>query len=92
LLAFTISPTITLDTALVSDDENLDNGDQLTEPADSLSKIEWYSPPPINDLDALVSSPPAGPVPSTSPPAPANHFQLGMSLSYYDGTGNAETA
>ena len=66
LSAFTISLTITLDSALVSDDEDSDNEDQLTEPADLLSDVEWYTPPPVDNSDALVSSPPAVPVPSSS--------------------------
>ena len=45
LLDFTISPTITWDSALVSDDEELDIEDQPTEPADLLSDIKWYTPP-----------------------------------------------
>jgi hypothetical protein len=42
LLAFTISPTITSDSALVSDDEDSDNGgDKPTKPVDLNSKIEF---------------------------------------------------
>ncbi len=45
--AFTIAPT-TPDSALVSDDEDLDSGDKPTKPADLLSEVEWYSPPPFD--------------------------------------------
>ena len=90
--AFTLSSTITSDSALVSDDEDSDNGEDMpTEPADSHTEIEWYSPPPVNDSDALVSPPPTASVPSTTLPAPSNQLKLGMSRCYYDGEGNAET-
>ena len=91
LSAFTISPTINLDPALVSDDEDSDSGDKPTKPADLLLEVEWYSPHPFDHSEAQVSSPPAVPVPSTTSQAPSNRFQLGMSLSYLDGEGHAET-
>ena len=39
-LAFTISPTINPDSALVSDDDDSNNGDKPAEPADLLSKTK----------------------------------------------------
>ena len=69
---FTISPTMNPDPALVSDDEDSDSGDKPTKPADLLSEIEWYSPPPFDDSEAQVPLPPADPVPSTTLPAPSN--------------------
>ena len=52
---------------------------------DSLEEaVEWFSPPP----------PPSALPPPTSLatiPSPITLFELGMSLSFYDGTGQAET-
>jgi hypothetical protein len=91
-LAFTISLSITLDSSLISDDEDSGNdGDKPTKPADLQEELEWYSPPPVDRLAALALPPPTFHVFPTTFPSPSNRFELGMSLSYYDGEGNAET-
>ena len=92
LPAFTISSSITSDSALVYDDEDSGNdGDKPTKTAELQEELEWYPPPPVNGLAALASPPPTVHVPPTTFPAPSNQFELGMSLSYYDGEGNDET-
>jgi len=88
--AFTIAPT-TPDSALVSDDDDSDSEDKSAKPADLLPQVEWYSPPPFDQSEVHVSSSPAVPPPPTTSQAPSNQFQLGMSLSYFDGGGKTET-
>ena len=67
LLAFIISPSITLDSSLVSDNEDSNNdGDKPTKPADLLEELKWYSPPPVKGLAALaLPAPPVCVFPTT---------------------------
>jgi hypothetical protein len=79
--------------ALISDDKDSDNNrDETDGPAASQEEIKWYSLPPVDALagPALPMAPINIESPVTNTP-PSNHFNLGMSLSYYDGVGNAET-
>jgi hypothetical protein len=80
--AFSISPDSTEDPAVVSDDEDSDNKD-----TESL-------PNHVAEDDALEFYKPS--TSDTSPPKTLTHqkdgssFELGMSLSFYDGRGNSE--
>jgi hypothetical protein len=98
--SFSISPSHNETAALISnkedsDDENFSDslcGTQYNS-RDNTQDSEgdyWYSSPPP------PSSPPPSPLPPPPPnllsfTAPSNLFELGMSLSFYNGTGRAET-
>jgi hypothetical protein len=49
-------------------------------------KVDWYTPPP---LPLMLSLPPPPTLPVISPQS--NTFELGMSLSFHDGSGQAKT-
>ena len=93
--AFSISPSHVNVAAIVSDGEDLDEektnptvstarGTQNNGHDSSEEEVEWFSPPP---------PPSVLPLPPSLPriPSPITLFKLGMSLSFYDGTGQAET-
>ncbi len=77
--AFSISPSYVDSVALVSDGEYSDEEDAVPVEED----VDWFSPPPP------PSALPPPPLPAI--PSPINSFESGMSLSFYDGTGQAET-
>jgi hypothetical protein len=93
--AFSISPSHVDAAAIVSDGEDSDeedaapaartvhgtqnNGDDSAE-----EDVDWFTPPPP---PAALPPPPSLP----TIPAPITLFELGMSLSFYDGTGQTET-
>jgi len=88
--AFSISPDSTDDPALVSDDEDADTlASHLVED----DTMEWYAPPPqtVSTSPITVDDPPVEtiPFPSTHR-TDGSSFELGMSLSFYDGRGNSE--
>ncbi len=93
--AFLVSPSHVNDTAIVSDGD--DSDEEETDPTvpinpgtqhnghdSSEEEGEWYSPPPPPSPLPLPPSIPTIPSPITS-------FELGLSLSFYDGMGQAET-
>jgi len=93
--AFSISPDSTDDPALVLDTEDSDDEDNGTLPSHLVEDdaMEWYTPPP-----QTASTPPItvdDPLVETIPSPSTHHtdgssFELGMSLSFYDGRGNSE--
>ena len=91
--AFFISPSHIADAAIVSDCEDLDEeemdptvhtscGTQNNGHDSSEEEVEWFSSP----LHPSALSPPPS-LPKS--PSPITLFELGMSLSFYDGTGQA---
>ena len=93
--AFSISPSHVDAAAIVLDGEDSDeedaapaartvhgtqnNGDDSAE-----EDVDWFTPPPP---PAALPPPPSLP----TIPTPITLFELGMSLSFYDGTGQTET-
>jgi hypothetical protein len=78
--------------ALISDEEDSDdNGDKTVKPATSHGEVEWYSPYAVGASlgHALPTASTTHDSPATAAP-PSTCFELGMSLSYYDGVGNAK--
>ena len=93
--AFFISPSHVDDATIVSDGEDLD--EEETDPSVSTARgtqnnghdsseeeVEWFSPPPPPSALPLLPSLP-------KIPSPITLLELGMSLSFYDGTGQAKT-
>jgi len=79
--AFSISPSYVDSAAIVLDGEDSDEEDAVPMEED----VDWFSPP----LPPSALMPPPS---LLAIPSPINSFELGMSLSFYDGTGQAETA
>ena len=93
--AFSILPDTTDDPALVSDTEDSDDEDTGTLPSHLVDNdaTEWYTPPPqtASIPPITVVDPPVVTLPSTSTHhTDGSSFELGMSLSFYDGHGNLE--
>ena len=87
---FSISPDSTDDPALVSDDE--DDG-RLPSHLVEDDAMEWYAPPPqtASTPPITVDDPPVKTISSQlTHPTDGSSFELGMSLSFYDGRGNSE--
>jgi hypothetical protein len=86
--ACSISPSHNKTTALVSDDvgSDEDTEDTVCRNNKEAVKEEWYTPPP----SPPCSNPPS-PLSSPNFAMLPNLFELGISLSFYDGSGNAET-
>ncbi len=91
--AFSISPSHVDAAAVISDREDSDEedmvpaigGTQNTGSSKTLAdKVDWYMPPPP------PSTPPLPPS-NLIIPSPINTFELGMSLSFYSGSGQTET-
>ena len=88
--AFSILPDGTDDPALVSDDE--DDGPLPSHLVED-DAMEWYAPPPqpASTPPITVDHPPIETIPSPLPHrTDGSSFELGMSLSFYDGRGNSE--
>ena len=93
--AFLISPSHIDAAAIVSDGEDSDEentaptvptvrGTQNNGNDSSEEEVDWFSPPPPpSALPPLPSLP--------TIPSPITSFELGTSLSFYDGTGQSET-
>jgi hypothetical protein len=93
--AFSISPDNTDDPVLVSDTEDSDDEDTGTLPSHLVDNdaMEWYTPPPQTSSIApiMIVDPPVATLPSTPTHCTdGSSFELGMSLSFYDGRGNSE--
>ena len=94
--AFSISPHQADDAALVSDDDDLDDEENI--PTDEKGRaLTHFSDGPVEDVEWYTPLPPppnlSPPLPSLPPPIlpPSNSFELGMSLVFADGTGKSET-
>ena len=93
--AFSISPDTTEDPALVSNTEDSDDEDTGPLPGHLVidDVTEWYTPPPPTASAPLltVGDSPAKILPSTPFHCEnGSSFELGMSLSFYNGRGNSE--
>jgi len=93
--AFSISPDSTDDPALISDTKDSDDEDHGTLPSHLVedNAMEWYTPPPqtASIPPITVDDPPVKTIPFPSTHCTdGSSFELGMSLSFYDGHGNSE--
>ena len=95
LLLSPFLPDRTDDPALVSDTKDSDDKDTGTLPSHLVDNdaMEWYTPPPQTSSIApiMIVGPPVATLPSTPTHCTdGSSFELGMSLSFYDGRGNLE--
>ena len=90
-----ISPSHVDSAAIVLDGEDSDEeeavptvpmvrGTQNNSDESAEEDVDWFTPPPLPTALPSLPSLPTIPTPITS-------FELGMNLSFYDGTGQAET-